>query len=77
MFLDGLYNKVKQYISENIPEKNKVLLRRTSQREGLIRARLHGAKQATGQVNNRLTTILVSQIKPAYFLVKDFSLPSI
>lgn len=71
ILLDGLYNKVKHYISENIPEKHKVLLQRTSQREGLIRARLHGAKQAKGQVVSSHYKIFLLQVEPAYFYVID------
>lgn len=48
--VDGLYSKVEKYIAENIKSNSKVLLHRTLQREGLIRARLQGAQLASGQV---------------------------
>ncbi|KAJ8871595.1 hypothetical protein PR048_027921 [Dryococelus australis] len=46
--LSGLHAEVKGHIAVNWPEK--VMLLRTSRREGLIRARIFGARTATGGV---------------------------
>ena len=52
MFSDDLHTSVKAYIAANLT--SKVVLHATPRREGLIRARMFGAKRATGQVRFKL-----------------------
>lgn len=50
MFLGNLHETVEQYIKDEKLQ-DIVTLKKTNEREGLIRARLFGANLATGQVN--------------------------
>lgn len=47
-FVEELLGKLEYYIRTRLPRK--VVLQRLAERNGLIRARLHGAKVATGEV---------------------------
>lgn len=46
--LDGVHDKVRDYVLKKLPEK--VVLLKTPQREGIMRARMFGAKEASGEV---------------------------
>lgn len=47
-FSDGVHDRLREYVLKHFPEK--VVLLRTPQREGIMRARTFGAKEATGDV---------------------------
>lgn len=44
----NIHSEVEEFVGKNFPPK--VQLLKTTKREGLIRARIFGAKKATGQV---------------------------
>ena len=46
----NIHDEVEEFVGKNFPPK--VQLLKTTKREGLIRARIFGAKKATGQVSN-------------------------
>ncbi|KAJ1525115.1 hypothetical protein ONE63_009957 [Megalurothrips usitatus] len=46
--LDGVHDKLREYVLQKLPEK--VILLKTPQREGIMRARMFGAKEASGEV---------------------------
>lgn len=49
---DALHEEIGDFVNKNFPPK--VQLMKTKRREGLIRARLFGAKKASGQVSCKL-----------------------
>lgn len=51
-YLGKIHNEVEDFVGKNFP--SKVQLLKTTKREGLIRARIFGAKKATGQVSTAL-----------------------
>ena len=48
VFTGDLHSSIQAYIAANLT--SKIVLHATPRREGLIRARMFGAKKATGQV---------------------------
>lgn len=60
--LDHLHDDIQNYLNENSLEKVKLIV--TDRREGLIRARLVGARKAQGEVNLQccLTNALTLQV---------------
>lgn len=48
--IDGLNREIRDYIETKLKGTKKVVLYKTEQREGLIRARIFGARHASGQV---------------------------
>ena len=51
-FIGDLNLKIRDYIGTKLKETKKVVLYKTEQREGLIRARIFGARRASGQVSH-------------------------
>lgn len=52
----GVHDRLREYVLKNFPEK--VVLLKTPQREGIMRARMFGAKEASGEVSTLSLCVL-------------------
>ena len=70
----GVHDEIDAYIKKNFPSKVRML--KTKRREGLIRARIFGAKQSTGQVSYAffVHSIMIHIFYLSGFCVLGFSL---
>lgn len=67
--IENLHSEIESYLKEN--KLTKVKLLKTKQREGLIRARIFGARHSQGDVRNdkvSLSTLLIFNFKGFDFL---------